>query len=244
MCGIFCALTHRPLWPPPALQKLLQQRGPDAASKTVIHLEEKPSLGTSTQLSFYSTVLSLRGDTTVCQPYQRQPSASTLCWNGEAWEVRGEKPAGNDTALVFDALEHAVASGLHEFKTRAEEVSLLTSHVAKELSTIAGPYAFIFHDAQHRVLFFGRDFLGRRSLLRKVTDEGGLLLSSVSDSPASSGWLEVEADGLYSIDLLQQSDIASHVDDCMRWGRHLVTKAPYNFADWSQVKHSSVRSSS
>ncbi|KAJ4379792.1 hypothetical protein N0V86_004976 [Didymella sp. IMI 355093] len=53
----------------------------------------------------------------------------------------------------------------------------------------------------NKCLYYGRDCLGRRSLLRKITADGSLLLSSVCDNASGEGWEEVEADGIYMLDL-------------------------------------------
>jgi asparagine synthetase B (glutamine-hydrolysing) len=75
------------------------------------------------------------------------------------------------------------------------------------LRSIQGPFAFIYWDGrQDGNLFFGRDRLGRRSLLA----QGGkqiFLLSSVADSTESS-WKEVEADGVYVMNLVDLVDPA------------------------------------
>ncbi|TKA80319.1 hypothetical protein B0A55_02205 [Friedmanniomyces simplex] len=75
---------------------------------------------------------------------------------------------------------------------------------AKALARITGPYALVYHDSSNDILYLGRDFLGRRSLLIKTTVDGALLISSVA-GPVSgqeeTPWSEVEADGLYYIDL-------------------------------------------
>jgi asparagine synthetase B (glutamine-hydrolysing) len=69
------------------------------------------------------------------------------------------------------------------------------------LSSIRGPYAFVFYDAVHRRVYYGRDCLGRRSLLRKTTQDNSLVLSSVCDNASGDTWAEVEADGIYVVDL-------------------------------------------
>ncbi|KAK3112814.1 hypothetical protein LTR53_010495, partial [Teratosphaeriaceae sp. CCFEE 6253] len=77
--------------------------------------------------------------------------------------------------------------------------------MAKVLAQIAGPYAVVYYDQANRVLFFGRDFLGRRSLLTRITADGELQISSVAaaeDTGCATAWSEIEADGLHYIDLM------------------------------------------
>ena len=124
--------------------------------------------------------------------------------------------------------------------SRTEAVSHIATEIANKLSTVAGPYAFVAYDPDLGILCFGRDFLGRRSLLTRVTDDGDFLLSSISDSPESSGWSEVEADGVYCVDLQRTADSGLTGDET-RLGRYPVTQVPYSFTDDGPAdNHSSV----
>ncbi|RMY02513.1 hypothetical protein D0867_11019 [Hortaea werneckii] len=244
MCGIFCSVSCRePIGPPSTLRELLQQRGPDAIGDLVVKVPEKnDDAPTNQHIDFYSSVLSLRGDNTVRQPYRGQDHGeSTLCWNGEAWEISGRRPDGNDTELIADLLRTALAGQIaDDAGSRAEAVSRTAMEVANKLSTVAGPYAFVAYDHDRGILCFGRDFLGRRSLLTRVTEDGDFLLSSVSDSPESSGWSEVEADGVYCVDLQRTADSGLTGDET-RLGRYPVTRISYRFTDDGiSENHSSV----
>ncbi|KAI7544618.1 hypothetical protein KC331_g6688 [Hortaea werneckii] len=244
MCGIFCSVSCRePAGPSPVLQELLQQRGPDAIGNLVVKVPEKRDDAPPNQhINFYSSVLSLRGDNTVRQPYRGQHHGeSTLCWNGEAWEISGQRPDGNDTELISDLLRTALGGQIaNDAGSRARAASRTATEVANKLSTVAGPYAFVAYDHDLGILCFGRDFLGRRSLLTRVTEDGDFLLSSVSDSPESSGWSEVEADGVYFVDLRGTTDIGLAGDET-RLGRYPVTRISYRFTDdGPSENHSSV----
>lgn len=103
------------------------------------------------------------------------------------------------------------------------------------MSQIAGPYAFVFVDASRSSVYFGRDFLGRRSLLYKVDADGNLLLSSVTNGSSGEGWSEVEADGVYCIDLSLQS--VSATGNLERWGDFVVAKTAYTHVD-GQINNS------
>ncbi|KAI7270925.1 hypothetical protein KC345_g7322 [Hortaea werneckii] len=244
MCGIFCSVSCRePICPPPTLQELLQQRGPDAIGDLVVQVPGKHhEAPTNQHVKFYSSVLSLRGDNTVRQPYRGQhQSESTLCWNGEAWEISGQRPNGNDTELISDVIRTALTDKIaSDAGSRTEAVSRIATEVASTLSTVAGPYAFVAYNHDLGVLCFGRDFLGRRSLLTRVTEDGDFLLSSVSDSPESSGWSEVEADGVYCVDLRWTADSGLTGDET-RLGRYPFTRIPYRFKEnVPSENHSSV----
>ncbi|RMY89480.1 hypothetical protein D0862_10208 [Hortaea werneckii] len=234
MCGIFCSVScQEPIGPSSTLRELLQQRGPDAIGDLVVKVPEKDDGAPANQhINFYSSVLSLRGDNTVRQPYRgRHHGESTLCWNGEAWEISGQRPDGNDTEVISDLIRTALAGKIaYDAGSRAEAISRTATEVANKLSTVAGPYAFVAHDHDLGILCFGRDFLGRRSLLTRVTEDGDFLLSSVSDSPESSGWSEVEADGVYCVDLQRTADSGLAGNE-IRLGRYPVTRIPYRFTD-------------
>ena len=123
-------------------------------------------------------------------------SGSVLCWNGEAWGYADQPVTGSDSQLVFQALLAACKAD-----TKQERQSY-QAKVVKVLFTITGPYAFVFYDAHNHFLYYGRDCLGRRSLLRRKSANGDLILSSVCDNSTGEGWSEIEADGIHVVDLL------------------------------------------
>lgn len=200
MCGIFCSLDCSGYITPDAnIQQLLQNRGPDRVGRhqTVIkplQVNEDEALS-QVYATFLSTVLSLRGSTVVAQPLIDEATGSVLCWNGEAWSIHDDVVTGNDSNVVFAQLLGACA-GSPDAATRA---------VIRFISSIRGPYAFVFYDAVQRRLYYGRDCLGRRSLLRKSMPDGTLILSSVCDSASGAAWLEVEADGIYIVNLHRET---------------------------------------
>lgn len=228
MCGIFCSLSrHQHVEPTPAVRDLLTARGPDASNKVTIECEGQQSRPSF--ITCFSTVLSLRGSATVAQPLRNKDSQSTLCWNGEAWTIQGASPVGNDTTSVLELLIRSTSTCPGEIHVQA---------VSSAMSQIAGPYAFVFIDASRSRVYFGRDFLGRRSLLYKVDVEGNLLLSSVTDGSSGEGWSEVEADGIYCIDLALHS--APDPRNFEHWGDFVVAKAAYTHIDDQASNDTSV----
>ncbi|KAF2862756.1 hypothetical protein K470DRAFT_212267 [Piedraia hortae CBS 480.64] len=177
MCGIFCAVcNHQPLWPSSQCLQLLQNRGPDYQSTRHV------ALNNNSHLTLVSTVLSLRGNETVSQPLRNDQR--TLCWNGEAWSIDNSLVRENDTEVVFNLLKQVESP----------------THFAALMASISGPYAFIYHEGVNNLLYFGRDPLGRRSLMISRTSEGGAALCSISD-PMLPDWKEVDADGIYCLSL-------------------------------------------
>lgn len=223
MCGIFCSISRNGyIQPSEAVRQHLQSRGPDASNQISIKTERSTK---QCHLVLHSTVLSLRGDSTTEQPFQRSHSESVLCWNGEAWTISGKRPAGNDTSAMYDLLCAAMSA------TRNVDASHQAQDVSKALSAVAGPYAFVFYDSSSSKLFFGRDLLGRRSLLHKVTSTGDILLSSITDGTVDGSWTEVEADGIYCIDLERDLIAPTVPKDGISKGLFDCIKVPYTFID-------------
>ncbi|KAF4581045.1 asparagine synthase-like protein [Ophiocordyceps camponoti-floridani] len=177
MCGIFASVSS-PTDDSAILDLLqrLQSRGPDHVGHVRRHLRESGRLAWLT-----ATVLALRGDGITRQPLVDDATGSVLCWNGEAWAIGCEDVRGNDAEAVMDRL----AGG--------EDVVGL-------LRAVEGPFAFVYLDWPAARLYYGRDRLGRRSLLVKPGDHGWRL-ASIAPVPADDGWAEVDADGFYVLSL-------------------------------------------
>lgn len=197
MCGIFFSLSRAGyVTPDPKTKRLLQNRGPDATGQyqTLITLgpARTEDASTRTHATFLSTVLALRGKNIVEQPLRDETTGSVLCWNGEAWTISGNIVNGNDSQLTFTKLLEACA----------DKSETSTRHVVDLLSSVRGPYAFVFYDALNKRVYYGRDCLGRRSLLRKEAADGAIVLSSVCDNASGQAWAEVDADGIHVVDLM------------------------------------------
>ncbi|KAK4172714.1 putative asparagine synthetase [Triangularia setosa] len=178
-----------------ALHQNLVSRGPDYFGQVT-----RSSSDQEWQLQFTSTVLALRGDHITKQPLcDSDDSGSVLCWNGEAWRFnRGVlNEHENDGEVIFAALR----------KARSEE------EVMGVWRGLEGPFAFVyFHsrEGEQRV-YWGRDRLGRRSLMVKKLDGGGVVLGSIAGNGGEEGiWEEVEADGVYSLGLGGNGEMKRH----------------------------------
>jgi asparagine synthetase B (glutamine-hydrolysing) len=202
MCGIYASISTRGFQNPShALKPLLCNRGPDhtgSAQASLTSKDGKPSC----YLSFLSTVLALRGDHIYRQPFGDSISSagdeaisasntgSILCWNGEAWRIGSEFVVGNDGQIIYEMLTREIST-----VASASDASLA---VIRILQSISGPFAFVFWDSVHRVLYTGRDRLGRRSLLYSIDKESSCVeFASVADS-SQGEWKEIEADGIYA----------------------------------------------
>ncbi|MCJ1475879.1 hypothetical protein MMC13_004543 [Lambiella insularis] len=218
MCGIFFSCSEvKPVFPTDSILDLLRRRGPDSCNvvrRTVqvakprfnaVHDSPKRAI----HLVFVSTVLSLRGDIIVRQPLVDENSGSLLCWNGEGWKLKDEPVVGNDAEAIFKALINHARSAPDD-STEAREMSLLTLH--NTLSSVSGPFSFIFYDSIFQRVLYGRDQMGRRSLLCCNNSSQELIISSVCNGPLSTSWTEVGADGIRVLNLAWNSPLNRSID--------------------------------
>lgn len=194
------------------LRERLRRRGPDhfGQASAELSVEGSSTTGSETKertlsLRFTSTVLALRGDGLTPQPFVAA-DGSVFCWNGEAWRLGEEDVDQNKTDEAADSAKN---DGAQLFARLAAADS--EDHILCVLRAIQGPFAFVFYYAQSGRLFFGRDRLGRRSLLtrRKASQDVDVLLelSSVGgDADEAAPWREVAADGIYVADLGQLAE--------------------------------------
>lgn len=202
MCGIYAALSASPAHQPsPELQQCLCNRGPDHVGTVQSRIAGVTSSAGDVYLTCTATVLSLRGDHVAQQPLVDEASGSVLCWNGEAWKIQGQLVQGNDGEAVLSLLTDA--------SRRHDE-----DHVLNVLRSIEGPFAFIFFDKPSGRLYYGRDRLGRRSLLLHAG--GPFVLSSIVEQP-TLGWEEVEPDGCYVIQLHRTDTLTDFVRTRLEW---------------------------
>lgn len=205
MCGIFFSLSYRGhVFPNAKTEQLLRNRGPDRYNIHTLQLSnnagESNSKTPGVFLTFASSVLALRGGHVQSQPLVDPKTGSVLCWNGEAWRIQGDQVMDNDSKRVFDLLLDAISASNGQETNEAPEMSRLGDTFA----SVSGPSAFVFYDAIHSRVIFGRDILGRRSLLRGVDLEGNFQVGSVCDPTSMEHSIEVESDGIHVIDLRSQ----------------------------------------
>ena len=174
MCGICLSVSRTDNGAPDsAICAKLEARGPDflqtihtavESCNTSPGLQQAPRL----YLTFSASVLALRGDAVQKQPVVDRESGSILCWNGEAWKFDGHPIDENDTHFLFRKLLTAAST-------------IDSSHCITEvLMRVTGPFAFAFYDASASIIYYGRDRLGRRSLILEQPDINSLTLCSTS----------------------------------------------------------------
>ncbi|KAG0198334.1 Asparagine synthetase domain-containing protein 1 [Mortierella sp. GBA30] len=201
MCGILFSIQDQGAneqydrtWA--TLQELNARRGPSAQDTHNIVIKQQHE-STTHQLTFYGAVLHLRGDVVTHQPHLSK-SGNVLLWNGEIFDGIFVDHHQNDGRVLMEQLE---------------SISDLKDHWEAFLNTMAkieGPYAFVYFHASSQKLYFGRDCLGRRSLLwhkrgqDDVNVESPFILTSVGYSSFHSDLMaleEVPADGIYRLSL-------------------------------------------
>eukprot|EP01065_Artemidia_motanka_P024897 TRINITY_DN29831_c0_g1_i1.p1 TRINITY_DN29831_c0_g1~~TRINITY_DN29831_c0_g1_i1.p1 ORF type:complete len:687 (+),score=197.20 TRINITY_DN29831_c0_g1_i1:56-2062(+) len=175
--------------------RMLSRRGPDSCRCAAAGVGGFAA-------ALHGSVLSMRGQTTCVQPYGDADSG-ILLWNGEAYSGADIDEREGDTAAVHRLLAAASDSG--------------TPAIAAALQRLEGPYAFVF--ARGGRIWFGRDPLGRRSLVW-TPHERGLLVASAGppiSAPASAQLAEVPTAGVYCIESVDGS--LSCAVTCHRWPR-------------------------
>lgn len=172
----------------PATRALLAHRGPDAQNELVLACPHQPSV----VCHFYATLLWLRGVQPVIQPLTDEshtaPPKHVLLWNGD---VFGGSPLiqshQNDTRVILDTLKTTDGNAVED------------DRVPDVFAQIQGPFAFVYWRVDAGKIWFGRDPLGRQSLLIGQ-DPRRLVLSSVVDSNELA-MNELPALGIYELDL-------------------------------------------
>jgi asparagine synthetase B (glutamine-hydrolysing) len=207
MCGIFFSIARNgPVLPDQHTVDALHARGPD--SYKVLNVTCSTDNAQKIYLTFISSVLALRGERIQRQPLFDEASGSVFCWNGEAWKVGGDKVTGNDSVHVWDLLLQA---------TSPQQESDRHQRISEVLTSIAGPFAFVFYDAPTSTVYYGRDRLGRRSLLVNQCDDGSsLTLSSISPLRQNTGCCsEVATDTIHYLRLKSANNVVPGKLPCL-----------------------------
>lgn len=158
---------------------LLSNRGPDLQTNFEIQ-------NGNLMIDMFSSVLHMRGDAV-----QRQPMTNDLyClqWNGEIFDGISIDREKSDTSVLFESL------------------TLDPDSIHSVLSKVKGPWAIVILDLKRRSIYFGRDCLGRRSLLlhKRINADGiKFQLSSVFLGSNDEHWEEVQYGYLHRVDLAE-----------------------------------------
>ncbi|KAE8215933.1 hypothetical protein CF327_g823 [Tilletia walkeri] len=184
MCGIVC-LINKCGGPDveheisDALRRTCDRRGPDAQT-TFSYTSTS-----STSVLLHTSVLSLRGKDVTSQPIHSSDGRLILAWNGQIF--RHEDDKDEDPSPLLDAERNDGEELLKIMERSLRDVvepEAVGSALSSILRTIEGPYAFVLLDTKTQQVYFGRDPLGRRSLLLRRPSESAeqsLMLCPVAD---------------------------------------------------------------
>lgn len=186
MCGILFILS-RANKPEQHCRKYLldslARRGPDHSDSicNVINFDGADDL----LVSFFSSVLYLRGEKMSCQPAV-DVEGNILAWNGEIFGFITDKsePALEIQVNNLDQLSETNAeSDTSKLLGMLERCKADEDKIFRVFRNIQGPFAFVYFCKCTNIIYFGRDVLGRRSLVFQTTSNGGFYLASVLPFP-------------------------------------------------------------
>ncbi|XP_059655686.1 uncharacterized protein LOC132302766 isoform X1 [Cornus florida] len=137
------------------------------------------------ELHFIGATLQLRGISPITQPLA-DTHGNILVYNGEIFGGIHVSSDSNDTEILMQSLAQCCLCNSHQHTRTCKSSGKGQNSVPELLSMIKGPWALIYWQGSSRTVWFGRDALGRRSLLVHwpTSEDSRLLLSSVS-SPSS-----------------------------------------------------------
>lgn len=213
MCGIFLQITRdkKPIIAENQ-RELIYNRGPDGIKEFSYETESISLVG-------LSSVLHLRGDSVTLQPLES--SRFILQWNGEIFDYNDVSMTEdsllklNDTQFLFDKL--------HE-----------KSSVKDVLSAINGPWACTIFDKEKQVVYFARDYFGRRSLLYTNGNDNRFSITSVACGTVSDfKWIEATSGVLYELDL---KDMILH-EEPLNIEKYLISSVVNGSDDDNEAKY-------
>ncbi|KAF4531766.1 hypothetical protein B566_EDAN017134 [Ephemera danica] len=183
MCGIFCSLLQtnkKENWScekRPLIKQQLANRGPDNDDSLIRTLDG------NWHLNFTTHVLWLQGDKLHPQPVVDKFN-NILLWNGDVFGLRNKKVRDmSDTKLMSENLC---------------DLSSQPEGILEVLGEVEGPWSFIYWNERHHELWFGRDAMGRHSLLWWQTENSpGIVISSTASRVDVPSARELPAVGIF-----------------------------------------------
>ncbi|XP_059487868.1 asparagine synthetase domain-containing protein 1 [Neocloeon triangulifer] len=164
MCGILCTLCRRDEFAEkaiyerllPLVKNAIQRRGPDYCREECFEVNDW-------RVCMFASVLWLQGNEIAQQP-KIDENRNILLWNGDIFGGLPVAEGMSDTLGLSEALE--ATGGSHE-------------QILQVLSSIQGPWSFIYWCEDKKELWFGRDALGRHSLLWNTKSQNSLVVTSI-----------------------------------------------------------------
>jgi asparagine synthetase B (glutamine-hydrolysing) len=135
------------------LEQVLRRRGPDQVASACLH----------PNVTMVGAVLHLRGTDITPQPIIDE-SGNHLVWNGEIYACGNT----SDTTYMSRSLNTMAKKIYATTDTTTRDPTAqatLATALLQHLQSCHGPYSFAWWHTQSSTLWYGRDPLGRRSLL-------------------------------------------------------------------------------
>lgn len=172
-----------------ALKQQNTLRGPDSQRSVLM---KTTVYGLPCEL--VASVLHLRGIKMTKQPVINSMLNEAFMWNGEIFnsDFLADNNYRSDTAILGEYLFN-----------RPPNVSV-EERIKEAMPKISGPWSFVFLDPDEDTVFFGRDFLGRRSLMYNLSGVC-LTLASTGYTSGNRLWTEVPP-GIFRLKLSQIED--------------------------------------
>ncbi|KAM0001974.1 putative asparagine synthase (glutamine-hydrolyzing) [Helianthus debilis subsp. tardiflorus] len=261
------------------IKAALRKRGPDSLGSKSISLhvhdgriirssveEEEPTILSNSNVDidlnnglvgnflFVGATLQLRGVHPITQPLVDK-SGNILVYNGEVFGGIEISNDSNDAEVLIESLSKCCncLSRQHDAACSSGKYS-----VPEFLSKIKGPWALIYWQESSKTIWFGRDALGRRSLLihRPNIKDSRLMLSSISppyalhadfgseNGPCEPSFWEELPCGVYNLSMNASKmdgnwvcEVKRHdwldplLQELIKWDRSLVEPTPDVLSD-------------
>lgn len=161
-------------------KKRISSRGPDNL------LEKCVSLSDDFSGYFAASVLWTQGSKLTVQP-SIDEDGNILLWNGDIFSgnLIGTKNE-SDTLTILEAFKSSVKSTLQQIK---------------------GPYSFVYFQKSTKLVYFGRDLLGRHSLLINFNQVDNCLTLASVTSRKFKNTIELPAIGIFVLELTEDLNL-------------------------------------
>jgi asparagine synthetase B (glutamine-hydrolysing) len=170
MCGVAAFLTNN--------NRSARHHAPDALNFASLRDRGPDAFGSVSRGSWTLCCAALRMQNSAAQPSQNE--SLVLCFNGEIYQPAAEHRASfSDTDRLVEVMSLPLS-----FEAKAEIID----------ASLEMEGAFVVLDVKSDTLFFGRDLLGRRSLVMQHTDAGLCVASAALNGGA---WTDVPVDTLF-----------------------------------------------
>ncbi|XP_074094165.1 asparagine synthetase domain-containing protein 1 isoform X2 [Cotesia typhae] len=177
MCGIFCYIYYKNekndeiQWD--LIKDNISKRGPDKLSSYSQTLNDQ-LLG-----NFAAGVLWMQGPEPKVQPCV-DDEGNILLWNGDIFSGPLKIENKSDTSALLTHLK-------------------LSKNILETINLIEGPFSLIYYQKSTNLLYFGRDFIGRHSLLVKIVKNKSFMLASTANKNIDN-IIELSACGIFIMD--------------------------------------------